>query len=53
MKMGTQDEKVCSCGHPESRHDRFGCHYPGCDCRAFDLTRKCPLADAMGGTEEP
>ena len=52
MEMGTQDEKVCSCGHPESRHDRFGCHYPGCDCRAFELLRKCPHAEAMGGGED-
>lgn len=48
----SESDRFCSCGHPESRHDRFGCHYPGCGCRAFDLMGgKCPIGEAGRGLE--
>lgn len=34
--MAEAGGRVCSCGHPESSHDRFGCHYGGCPCPRFD-----------------
>lgn len=43
----SENDRLCACGHPESRHDRFGCHYPGCGCRTFELLcGKCPSAEA-------
>ncbi len=46
MGQGTGD-RPCVCGHPESKHDRFGCHYPGCSCRTFEPPfGRCPLGEA-------
>lgn len=45
-EQGTGD-RPCVCGHPESKHDRFGCHYPGCSCRTFEPPfGRCPLGEA-------
>jgi len=46
-KCAEESDKICACGHPESRHDTFGCHYQGCSCRAFELLAgKCPMGEA-------
>lgn len=45
--MSKDQDRTCACGHPESRHDRFGCHYPGCGCKAFELLGgKFPTGEA-------
>lgn len=32
MAFSSSRSRLCSCGHPLSRHNSAGCWVPGCNC---------------------